>query len=476
MATAPIPAASLYLRTLLALMLISVTLPIFAGYVTGFLLFCWIIAEQVKGRLNILSYLKGLLPDPPFGLPEARRIVAPSVAAMFMILGGLVLAGAVGYFISPWTGSIGKSVNVLLHQMVKLVLLGTVSLIALMESVRRGAGTLYLARTLAVWMVILLVYCIVQRYTGIDLSNGLSARLGPHRFAYGVYRVSGFMGHPLTLTYNLMIVVLGSAALAIRQFRLENVSIEFRLWSVVFALALMTILISGSRFVLIVLVMVPLFCELRRIVKYWKYAVLACLLLAVALWLEGSIAGRFTEFFAQNQNLQERFPRLVFWKVHWAMFLDHPVAGVTLSGLSKATTSYYHASGIHDKIYTAHNVFLQFLADSGLIGFTGLAAFFVGYMKSTIASVAAEGRSTGLSYLFVATLLVSFQQNVLRDSEFLLAFWFFTALQMVCMCRTRPPGDDDQRKQTQDFQPATGGEDSSQDLPGQPAGHGAHGR
>jgi hypothetical protein len=470
------PAASLYLRILLTLMLISVTLPIFAGYLAGFLLFCWIVFEQVKGRLSIMSYLRGQVPEPVFDRKVSRPVMSPAMASMFMIFGGLVLAGLVGSFTSSWSGSAGKTVHVLLHQMVKLVLLGTVSSIALLESVRRGAGTRYLAQAFAIWLAVLFVYCLVQRYTGIDLSHGWSARLGPHRFAYGVYRVSGFMGHPLTFTYNLMVIALGSAALAIRQFRLERYSPEFRLWSAVLALSMLTILISGSRFVLIVLVMVPLFCELRRIIKYWKYALAACVLLGAGLWLEGSVAGRFSEFFVQNQNLEERFPRLVFWKIHWQMFLDHPVAGVTLSGLSEATASYYHASGIHDKIYTAHNVFLQFLADSGLIGFAGLVAFFVGYLKSTIASVEAEGRSTGLSYLFVATLLVSLQQNVIRDSEYLLAFWFFTALQFTRMFRTGPSGDTDKRKPTQNIQPATGREGSAADLSGQPPGHGANGR
>lgn len=205
------------------------------------------------------------------------------------------------------------------------------------------------------------------------------------------------------------------------------------------------IIISGSRFVLIVVVIVPLICELRRIVKYWPYVLGTIALIALGLWTEGSILGRFAEFFDENQSIYERFPRLLFWKIHWQMFLGHPVAGVSLSGLSEASQAYYHASGIHDKMYTAHNVFLQYMADSGLIGLVGLLVFFAGYFKSSIKSVAAYGQSTGLSYLFVATVLVAIQQNNLRDSEFLLAFWFFTALQITFFLTTGSEFDGDRR-------------------------------
>jgi O-antigen ligase len=170
---------------------------------------------------------------------------------------------------------------------------------------------------------------------------------------------------------------------------------------------------------------------MRRIIKLWPYVLGVAVLLAVGLWFEGTIIARFSEFFVQNQTIYERFPRLLFWKIHWQMFLDYPLSGVSVSGLDKATESYYHASGIHDKMYTAHNMFLQLLADSGLIGLTGLIVFYVCYLRSAVKSVAVHAKQTGLLYLFVSTLLVSVQQNNLRDSEFLLAFWFFTALQFV---------------------------------------------
>lgn len=464
MNTQVVPKASLYLRVLLALMLISTTMPIFTGYAAGFLLLCWIVNEQIKGRLSIRDYIRGVLPTAVFDEPRAGSMLRLVFWAMALIFAGLVLAGIVGQFTSPWAGDVSRTLNRLVHQFLKLVLLGSVALIALLESVRRGAGTLYLAKVFVVWMAAYFVYCMIQRYTGIDWTNGIDARLGPHRYAYGVYRVSGAMGHPLTLTYNLMVIVLATAGLAIRQFQVNKFSAEFKLWTAVSLLALSTIMISGSRFVIIVLVMVLILCEMPRIFKYWKAALLVCVLFAVALWLEGSVAGRFGEFFAQNQNLEERFPRLVFWKVHWQMFIDNPVAGVTLSGLSKAVESYYHASGIYDKMYTAHNVFLQFLADSGLIGFAGLMAFFIGYLKSTIQSVKAVGRITGLSYLFVATVLVSLQQNILRDSEYLVSFWLFTGLLFTAIFRTRPIGDGIKRKSLKDLEPAAGGKDSSQNL------------
>lgn len=468
--------ASKYLKVLLALMLISVTLPIFSGYLVGLLLVVWIAAEQIKGRISISAYLRGDLA--PFSNDQAlsRSLIRPLMLGVAVLCCAIALAAVVAYFSSEYTAPAGKSLKVVLHQFLKIGLLSSVPLIAVLESVRRGAGTLYLARTLAIWMVIYFVYCLVQRYTGIDFAHGLTARLGEHRYAYGVYRVSGFMGHPLTLTYNLMVMVLGSAALALFKWRDQKSSVESKLWLIVCLAALATIVISGSRFVLIVLVIVPVICELRRIVKYWPYVLAFTALTIVGLYAEGSVFGRFAEFFDENQTIYERFPRLLFWRVHWQMFLDHPVAGVSLSGLSSATQAYYHASGIHDKMYTAHNIFLQFMADSGLIGLTGLLVFLAGYFKASLKSVAAFGQSTGLSYLFVATVLVAIQQNNLRDSEFFLAFWFFTVLQITILLSAGSVFDGDRRKSIKNLQSPAGSEDSPSDLPGKSSGHGKNGR
>jgi O-antigen ligase len=427
------PPASIYLKVLLAIMAISVTLPIFLGYLVGLLLFLWIVNEHIHARLHIFRYLRGILPENAFKVSSSQNIIGPAMFGMYFLFGAMVVAAVFGLWLSPYSAPVGKTFNEMMHQWVKLTLLGSVATIALLESVKRGAGTLYMAKTLAVWMFFYFIYCLVQRYIGIDFAKGIDARLGDHRLAYGVYRVSGAMGHPLTLAYNLMIMFLGSVAIAINQWNVDKRSLEFKLWLFVALSSLTVLLISGSRFVLIVLVIIPFICELRRIVKFWPYALATILVLSAGLWLEGSIIGRFSEFFAQNQTIYERLPRLLFWKIHWNMFLDYPVSGVSLSGLDEATVAYYHAAGIHDKMYTAHNMFLQLLADSGLIGLSGLIVFYFCYLKSAIKSVAVNAKQTGLLYLFVSTLLVSVQQNNLRDSEFLLAFWFFTALQFVCL-------------------------------------------
>ena len=440
---------SIYLKVLLALMAISVTMPIFLGYLVGLLLFCWIVSEHVRGRLHIMHYLRGKLPDASFNATNSQQIIGPAIFGMYFMFGAMVVAAVFSLWLSPYSASLGKTFNVMLHQWVKLTLLGSVATIALLESVKRGAGTLYIAKTLAIWMAAYFIYCLVQRYIGIDFAKGLDARLGDHRLSVGgVYRVSGAMGHPLTLTYNLMIMALGSVSLAINKWNDDKRSLEFKLWLSIFIASIAILFISGSRFVLIVLVIIPFICEMRRIIKLWPYVLGVAVLLAVGLWFEGTIIARFSEFFVQNQTIYERFPRLLFWKIHWQMFLDYPLSGVSVSGLDKATESYYHASGIHDKMYTAHNMFLQLLADSGLIGLSGLIVFYVCYLRSAVKSVAVHAKQTGLLYLFVSTLLVSVQQNNLRDSEFLLAFWFFTALQFVFLFKIGTSHYSSERKST----------------------------
>ena len=57
------------------------------------------------------------------------------------------------------------------------------------------------------------LYCVAQRKFGFDWVHGFDGHLGEGRFAYGVYRISGFVGHPLTLGYCQALALVAGAAL-----------------------------------------------------------------------------------------------------------------------------------------------------------------------------------------------------------------------------------------------------------------------
>ena len=139
--------------------------------------------------------------------------------------------------------------------------------------------------------------------------------------------------------------------------------------------------------------------------------------------------GRFCELFQNDKSFTQRFPRVVFWQLHWQMFLDNPVAGITRTGIDDALKAYFNAAGYHDTIYEAHNLFLQYLADTGMIGFLGLLGWWIGLFLTW--RRLRPDFSQGVSYLAVATFLCALMQNNLRDSAYVYALWFFLSIILV---------------------------------------------
>jgi O-antigen ligase len=135
---------------------------------------------------------------------------------------------------------------------------------------------------------------------------------------------------------------------------------------------------------------------------------------------------RFSELFSDQRPITERFSRLIYWERYWQMFLDFPVFGVSLGGASKAAEAYYIQAGHHDTIFTAHQIFLQFLGDSGLTGFIGFIGFILGFFVA-----ARRSSNLGVMLLLTASLLGGLLQNNFRDSEYIFTFYTFVVFLII---------------------------------------------
>jgi O-antigen ligase len=442
----------------LTLTLIAATLPIAAEYVMALALFCWLFTG---GRWRLAVVTARALP--PVGhrdralMERYRELVRPIHWGVLALVGTQVVAALLGSAFSAWGAPLGETLAALAHTVNRLGLQWLVLSSATIAAVRQGWRPGQVAPWTALWLLAHLAYCFVQRATGIDLVHGFGAHLEPSRFAYGVYRISGFMGHPLTLAYNLMLLTLAALASAWVEW-------AWRPWRWVWiaALAVITLLISGSRFVFIVIVLTLLVTEARRLKRAWRWVLAILAAAGGALWLEGSLVGRIAELFAENVPLTQRFPRLMYWRLHGRMFLDHPLFGVTAVGRPRAAAAYYSAAGSHDNLYIAHNVFLQFLADTGLIGGAGLLALVAGLLVTW----RRLGRGAPIGPLVLATLLSGLMQNNLLDSSFLYAFWFLLGLLLAeAALRESHASQPAQRKPPEDLQPPAGGAHPASDLP-----------
>jgi uncharacterized membrane protein YhaH (DUF805 family) len=71
------------------------------------------------------------------------------------------------------------------------------------------------------------------------------------------------------------------------------------------------------------------------------------------------------------------------------------------------------------------------LADSGVVGATGLVAFLVGLGLSARRARNVLGRNSGLEWMLALTVIVGMVQNNLRDSEYLMALWYLSSILIV---------------------------------------------
>ena len=446
---------------------IATSLPVFAGYVMSFCMLIWLLT---KGRWRLALVGKKHLP--PVGTPDhdLMRVIAAAIkpihwGVLALIMAHLV-AALLGYYWSPWSQPLGRTLSVWSHTASKAGILWYVVSAAMIVAVRQGWNPAKLAPYLLAWLIVQFGYCALQHWTGVDWTHGWHAVLGGHRFAYGVYRVSGFMGHPLTFAYNHMLIFLAALAMGWRLLPGAQAA-DRKLWFAVSAVCLLTLLMSGSRFVLLALLVTLVLCEHRRLWRYRNWILSIGVVIAVLLWAEGTVLARIFELFSATSPLLVRFPRLIFWALHWQMFWDQPWFGVTMAGVDQAITAYYTAAGYHDNMYTAHNLVLQYLADTGAVGAVGLAAWFGGLLVARRRLKDHLGRVQGVGYLAAGTFVCGLMQNNLRDSAYVYALWYFLSLMVVqsavIFTRKRAAENDD-RKSTENLQPRADSTDSAAHL------------
>ena len=456
-----------FARVMLILAAVSTTLPIFAGYTVGSLLLLWLMMTGSWRLARVgVSHIPSLLSQDAFLIQTIARAVRPLHWGCCILVVAQLAAAVGGCIWSPWSKSLSRSLAEWSHVAVKFGLLWYVLSASCIAQVRMGWSPKRIGPWLFGWLLLQLCYCVAQHWTGIDWVHGIGAFLGSHRYAYGVYRVSGFMGHPLTFAYNMMLITLTSFAMA---WRLSGDDEQNRRWWLGCGMVCVaSLLISGSRYVLLILFAVLVICELPRLWRH-KFKVLSVTaLLAAVLIAEGSVLGRFYEFFQEKVPFDQRFSRLIYWRTHWQMFFDHPVFGVTRTGLPSALEAYYTAAGYHGTMYEAHNLFLQYLADSGLVGFLGLAAWLAGLGVSWWRLRQLKS-GQGVSYIAIATLLCALMQNNLRDSAYIYVLWFSLILLIVQSSAIHVSQQElvqDERKSSQDFQPGSHCADPAADLRG----------
>ncbi len=200
------------------------------------------------------------------------------------------------------------------------------------------------------------------------------------RMVGGLFRAPGFYSHPLSLAAVGLAYFAFTTTLAVQKLSV------LRWWQHALLILVSTYLVfaSGGRAALVLVMFFALlafFSVCFRILR--KGALLStkqrfifyCVppLVLIVSWCffrASGLEGRFANLATSYRDSPE-FERLIFWRVHWQIFWDHPWMGQGIALLDAFQRERYYAvlgfASLARK-YPAHNIILETLSNVGLLG------------------------------------------------------------------------------------------------------------
>lgn len=289
--------------------------------------------------------------------------------------------------------------------------------------------------------VILAIYILIQHFTGFDYKGKNFLLSSSKQFiSTKNYRVIGFFGHPLSLAsaslailcffWSLFCMSINSTRYSLPIFK-QNKQYFF----VISLIHMIGIILSGSRSSLCVAIFIilcsPLIFLQKRILMSGKTLVLSIAGTSGGLLLCLSV-GIFARFKELEQLWQAgNLDRLKFWTVYTKMFLDRPFLGHGHAWIKYFSRDYYYIElgmkGIERK-YNAHNLYLEVLANIGLIGAGIISLAFLCFLKQ-LKNLCQSKNQIFLFYAFsmalAGNLINGLTQNTYFDSNVLYIYIFF---------------------------------------------------
>lgn len=269
-----------------------------------------------------------------------------------------------------------------------------------------------LTASVAWWLLLL-----YQHVTGWDV-HGPEYHLAPeHRLKSGFYRVFGFFGHPLSVSGVSLHIFLMSSVFCIYTWSQKNI---LRIVSLIISLLqIHNMIMTGGRTAIFSACLVLAFVAFRKL-RFWVTA-LSGVCVLFFFWLF-SFWDRFAEVF-RNYQTGLVPDRVKFWKVHTQLFLDSPFFGAGYAFLDSIREDMFFKLGfgsLRDH-FNAHNMYLETLAVTGILGF--LISIF-GFIKLNNAlrylkpkDKNAQILRVAFTFAIVGNLLHGFTQNVFQDSN-----------------------------------------------------------
>ena len=125
--------------------------------------------------------------------------------------------------------------------------------------------------------------------------------------------------------------------------------------------------------------------------------------------------------------------RLLLWNVAWELFLQSPLNGVGWGNFPSLYGSYLHLSWIPPDIFNVHNIYLQLLSETGILGFVAFSGLIVTTCRQACDQWKMSQSDIGKAIAFgllgaMITVLVQGLTDFQFTSQFEALFWTLLAL------------------------------------------------
>lgn len=165
------------------------------------------------------------------------------------------------------------------------------------------------------------------------------------------------------------------------------------LWKVLLLLVvLFALILTGKRGVLIFSVFAMLISYIickkgafanKLITILFILSSMSLVIYALSFYIEGiaSAFARITAMFSENETLDVSNGRFKLYAIAWNFFKESPITGIGWREFSKEVVNFYNQDSV---LRDAHNVFLQLLCETGIIGFSIFISLFISAIIQTV--------------------------------------------------------------------------------------------
>ncbi len=253
-------------------------------------------------------------------------------------------------------------------------------------------------------------------------------KLAGSSFVSTLPRAQGFYSHPLTLAYVGLVLFPFVTVMFLRQPKnIHSIAL--------FIGVLLLLIASKSRAAQAIGFLILLWNVWLLLKGKTRLIAIGLLFLSVTgtLITDNPVSSRFHQM-VKNPDAAGGLvdDRVVFWEVHWQMFKERPLLGHGENLGTAYRTNYYNALGYQDfqRKYEAHNLLLQILVNTGVIGTT----FFLVWL-SWVFWVLFRSRESELGQAplqsVLALLAGGMTQNAFQDSEVRYAFILVVVIAVI---------------------------------------------